>query len=1716
MANSTSRPVLFPARFYLATVLSLLLSSGAAAQSEKIAARPDRGTIPNGSYSVSDIENINLQNGNVNLSIPLASLPPIAGGKLSWTISAIYNSKLWNITRTEADADDTQYRPYVIDTPQLSELGGWRISGQYQITIRYAQEDFDYLIPPPDAIPYSDYQLLLNYNWYKVVLSMPDGSEHELRPTDYSPYPGGQDFLKGYYKESPYQYGAMRYYSFDGSYLYATITTDNNWIIYMPDGTRIIQTPDGIQRIQDTNGNKIKIYSDSNGTHYQDEQTGREIRYSYNASGNGGNGQGRVDYQTVGGDWKYIYINFGTTNVQGQVYRVKDWMPGDLFACQRFNELNQDVPVVREIILPQTEPGVTRKFTFNYNSDTTETATTPNVRFSCSDPMQNYTRTRSKGWGSLSEVVSPSGATIKYSYSLDTSPLPTNTDMIAEESITQKQLTHDGTTDTWMYSIINNTSTVTNPDNSTVTENKYSHKPGFAYAIGKAGLVYRSTRPFTKIERHWTDIVFSGAHTDSPVGPVSFNPVVDVEYTTLLDASNNALKMSAKAFQYDYNGNLLQTTEYDWFDPALVSRDAQGVPTGVPASATVLRVTSNSHYNPATSSTSGNVYAKRSLSTGAPLILNAVQQTSVGPSVTQHSYDGQPYGIAPTAGNITFVSRLDNQGDPNPANDIWISVGNSYGSYGNLATTTDARGKVTQFFYDDATHAVPTRVVVDPQNGTGTQTATTTYDYYTGVATSVTDPNGQTSTMDYTNQLLGTVDPFARPGMVSGPAVIINGTAQRQRIKSFYHDYAQKLIVILDLNAETDGLLKSETLYDQLGRIIETRHYETGMVYIATKRTYDPMGRVSQVSNPYRSGGTIAWTINTYDGLGRILTVTTPDSATVSTSYSGNQTTVTDQRGRVRTSLTDALGQLKQVVEDPNYLAYQTDYSYDALGNLSAVSQGVQSRYFMYDSLSRLIRVKNPEQAANASLALSDPTSGNNQWSLGYTYDNNGNLATKTDARGVTATYTYDALNRNTAISYSDSTPAVVRYYDGAINGKGRLWLSYAGSSHTAIDSYDAAGRPLYQRQHFYSSGSWGAAYVTQRTYKLSGAVATQTYPSGRTINYTYDQAGRVSDFTGNLGDGVTRIYADSISYDEWGGISRERFGTDTQLYHKEHRNVRGQLYDMRLSTVNDDWNWNRGAVVNYYNFVNYGFGTSGSDNNGNLLIQQHWVPADDAISSYSFMQQNYDYDSLNRLIWMAEFPNGGSSTGSQSYAYDHYGNRTVSGWGTGINTQQFAVDANTNRLGVPVGQPGLMQYDSAGNLINDTYSGHGARSYDAENRMTTAVNSASQQSVYTYDADGKRVRRNSYNQEVWQVYGMDGELLAEYAANAAPSSPQKEYGYRNGELLVTAEGGANLRWLISDQLGTPRMVADRTGSLAGIKRHDYLPFGEELYAGAGGRTAQQGYAGDSVRQQFTGYERDNETGLDYAQARYFSSNHGRFTTPDPLIASGRPALPQSWNRYAYVLNNPLRNVDPTGLKEEDYSKKKDKKQEAQPQRQTPVPTRPKAVDLRKDRVITGELAKIRANAKPLSPGELPVVSDVKVIPGDTYDIKDGSIIDAYGRESVTFTGTVRPIAYAPLDQGGNVYAGGELLIIKEEVKLVSGVMPTTSDPYPQPPDFKVFLDIQSTGPGIRTTTIKQEVLIEQYNRLGAYRVFKIENEIIKNAAAKTISVTLGSPQRIR
>jgi RHS repeat-associated protein len=617
----------------------------------------------------------------------------------------------------------------------------------------------------------------------------------------------------------------------------------------------------------------------------------------------------------------------------------------------------------------------------------------------------------------------------------------------------------------------------------------------------------------------------------------------------------------------------------------------------------------------------------------------------------------------------------------------------------------------------------------------------------------------------------------------------------------------------------------------------------------------------------------------------------------VRTSYSGNAVTVTDQAGKVRRSITDALGRLTRVDEpDANNNLdsggnpiQPTYYGYDVLDDLTGVTQGMQTRTFMYDSLKRLTSAANPESGT-----------------VTYGYDANGNLTSKLDARSITTTISYDAINRVTSKSYNDSpqTPTINYFYDaqslpsGAPTfdrgySTGRLVaVTYgSGSSAGIYRGYDQMGRVVRQYQRTDSVN-----YLIEASYNANSSLHDQTYPSvpgagdRRVVSYTNDAAGRL-----NALSSVATSYAPAASVSNIGYASHNALNTETYgngLIHAIDYNNRLQPTQIKLGTSG-----NPTSVVS----LGYTYGTT--NNNGNVLTHTYSGGG----LSYT---QTFGYDSLNRLTTSNE--NG--TNWSQTNAYDRYGNRWID---LGGGNQSLYFNTSNNRI------TGL-SYDAAGNLLND---GTHSYTYDAENKIAK-VDGAT---AYTYDGEGQRVRK-LLAENLRFVYGIGGQLIAEFSGSTG--SLLKEYIYGADGLLATIEPTAvnsnGTRYTTSDHLGSPRVVTNSGASV--ISRHDYMPFGEELGAGTGGRTSSMGFPGtsDGLRQKFTQKERDVETALDYFLARYYSSIQGRFTSPDEY--NGGPHdlsytadiavnptfyadvfAPQSFNKYQYAYNNPLRFVDPDG-----------------------------------------------------------------------------------------------------------------------------------------------------------------------------------------------------------
>ena len=840
-----------------------------------------------------------------------------------------------------------------------------------------------------------------------------------------------------------------------------------------------------------------------------------------------------------------------------------------------------------------------------------------------------------------------------------------------------------------------------------------------------------------------------------------------------------------------------------------------------------------------------------------------------------------------TRGNVTKVTSYANASAVSGA----VTGALQYDIAGNVVKRIDARGFATLFGFADCygspdanaqncggaaelgsqvSYAFPT-TVTNALN----QISRMQFDYYLGRPVETGDVNGVVTSVHY-NDLLDRVRRVIRADNQSSSASV------RGQTTIDYDDANRKITITDDFNIFDDKAIVSSSFYDGLGRATETRRHEGGTNYLVTRVEYDALGRAFKTSNPFRpwKSETPIWTTSAFDELGRVSSVITPDGATVSISYLGNVTTSTDQAGKKRKSVTDALGRLVQVYEAPNDSTYNhlTNYSYDILDDLTTVNQGSQTRTLVYDSLKRL-------------KSATDPESG----TMDFDYDENSNLIKKVDSRFLPGTSTrilttsaYDGLNRVTSRTYNDGTPNVTYAYDApnVAFSKGRLTgVSSTVSSYT-FGEFDALGRIKSGTQT-----TSGQAYVMGYQYDLVGNLISQTYPSGRVVRTDYDEAGRIAGVknnqTGNYYVGaVSTDVANRIQYSAAGDVKTMKLGNGLW----EHTNFNSRLQPTQIGLGSAATN---STLVQ----LDYDFGTV--NNNGNLLGQTITVPTVGGVAGFT-ATQTYGYDPLNRLATAQE--NGGSSW-RQNFSYDRYGNRKLSAGTTlpsAFTTENNpTINANNNRIDNTVSGQTNVLYDNAGNLTRDV-AGH-IYQYDAENRMIAYDGGAAATggATYSYDGNGQRVKKvvgGSTLLITMFVYDIQGQLIAEYA-DSAPN-------------------GGGTSYVTSDTLGSPRVI---TGSSQQVKgRHDYLPFGEELSAGTSGRTPQHSYGADNLRQKFTSYERDDETGLDFASARYYASRQGRFTTVDPLMASKTLMNPQTFNRYSYVVNNPLILIDPSGMVAED------------------------------------------------------------------------------------------------------------------------------------------------------------------------------------------------------
>ncbi len=471
---------------------------------------------------------------------------------------------------------------------------------------------------------------------------------------------------------------------------------------------------------------------------------------------------------------------------------------------------------------------------------------------------------------------------------------------------------------------------------------------------------------------------------------------------------------------------------------------------------------------------------------------------SAGGSLLRESffwYDSQ--SVCATLGNLTKEEHWLDTG----ANPVTLY---EYDSYGNPERVIDPEGRVSSIEYDLTFNTFP-----EKSYNAKNQLTTTLFNPVNGELTLVTDPNGFTTQFIYDefHRKIKEIKPYDSEAL---PTVSIqyniDGTAPEHVITSKREASGQT------------GTLDAVQSIDGLGNLIQTKsEYENPANMIAVDVYYDEMSRVKDQSNPYLTDNIHAYsTPNTavpsmgydYDALNRPVLITNPDNTQVSRTIDHWTVTETDEKGRAKSYVFDAIQRLLQVTENNLGESYITNYLYNPIGELTQITDHPGNiTTIQYDSLGR-------------KTSMNDPDMGT--WSYGY--DGTGSLVSQEDARGVITDIQYDPLNRKILIDYPNDTDVTFTYDTDTIGTLAEL----ADSTGIVTYQYDERLRKTEETRAFD-----GFSWSTQWGYDAMDRPVSQTYPDGEVVTFNYNNQGLLDSIPGIL---------TSIDYNEHGQIIGKSF----------------------------------------------------------------------------------------------------------------------------------------------------------------------------------------------------------------------------------------------------------------------------------------------------------------------------------------------------------------------------------------------------------------------------------------------------------------------------------------------------------------------------------------------------------------------------------------------
>lgn len=620
--------------------------------------------------------------------------------------------------------------------------------------------------------------------------------------------------------------------------------------------------------------------------------------------------------------------------------------------------------------------------------------------------------------------------------------------------------------------------------------------------------------------------------TNNPTGAVA-GPLLRKTVATYASFGNHIVDRPCKVVVENGSSNAVAETDY-LYDGGSTVCGTDGTPSTQSAS-TPSGTHDETNYGPTSTTPRGN----------ATKVTRRCLSGCATDSSTTYTYDetGQVLSMTSPCGNGTC-------GDMPTGSSLTTnySYTDSYSSCGGNAPPSGA------------SNAYLTQVTYPKTNGVN-HVVSHCYDYSSDLELSTTDENGQTTRYAYADSL----DRLTETDYPDGGQTLVS-----------YNDTPPNPSMTVTRKLSTSGpSVTNVTVINGMGLTTESELTSDPQGTDFTVTSYDGLGRVGTVTNPYRSTSDPTYGVTTYayDALDRTTSVTHPDGSKIQTLYTDNATEVTDEgngtKSLQRISQTDGLGRLISICEvtsatqlgttptptacgqDITGTGFLTTYQYDSLGNLLSVSQGgLNARTFVYNSLSQLTSATNPESGTTT-----------------YTYDLNGNVATKTDARSIKTTYSYDGLNRLLSKTYSDGTLPVNYTFDVSNAGGqtetypvGRLVAETTGPSVTtrSLFSYDQMGRVVNNWQCT-PSNCGGTPYALTYGYDLAGDMKSYTNGAGVTFTQVFDAAAQLTQLTSNLSDANhPGTLLSSVEYNALGSTVSDSLGNGvTEL--RSYTN-RGQL----------------------------------------------------------------------------------------------------------------------------------------------------------------------------------------------------------------------------------------------------------------------------------------------------------------------------------------------------------------------------------------------------------------------------------------------------------------------------------------------------------------------------------------------------------------------------